>query len=151
MYEALASLEAAKPRTEGGFPVPDYTIVNLKELDNKAAEGGPTLEARFARSEMESEHLGVSHFRYAPDRRSNTGHSHREQEEVYVVLEGSGKVKLDDDLVDVGPWDVVRVAPGTFRGFAAGPNGLELLAIGSDRPEGGDGVRSDDDWWGDTA
>jgi uncharacterized cupin superfamily protein len=131
--------------------VPDYKIVNLKELENKAGEGGPTLEARFARSEIGSEHIGVSHFRYAPDRRSNRGHSHREQEEVYVVLDGSGRVKLDDDVLDVGPWDVVRVAPGTFRGFAAGPDGLELLAIGSDRPEGGDGVQSDDDWWGDAA
>ena len=116
---------------------------------NGAREGGPTLEARFARSAIESEHIGVSHFRYAPGRRSNRGHSHTEQEEVYVVLSGSGRVKLDDELADVRPWDVVRVAPGTFRGFAAGPEGLELLAIGSDRPEGGDGVQSDDDWWGD--
>ncbi len=131
--------------------MPGYTIVNLKELENKATEGGSTLEARFARSEMGSDHIGVSHFRYAPDRRSSSGHTHREQEEVYVVLDGSGSVKLDDELVDVGPWDVVRVAPGTFRGFAAGPDGLELLAIGSDRPEGGDGVIADDDWWGDAA
>ena len=129
--------------------MPGYAIVNLMELENGASEGGPTLEARFARSAIESEHIGVSHFRYAPGRRSNRGHSHREQEEVYVVLSGSGRVKLDDELLDVRPWDVVRVAPGTFRGFAAGPEGLELLAIGSDRPEGGDGVHSDDDWWGD--
>ena len=129
--------------------MPGYAIVNLMELENGAHEGGPTLEARFARSAIESEHIGVSHFRYAPGRRSNRGHSHTEQEEVYVVLSGSGRVKLDDELADVRPWDVVRVAPGTFRGFAAGPEGLELLAIGSDRPEGGDGVQSDDDWWGD--
>ena len=129
--------------------MPTYTIVNLMELENRAGEGGPTTDARFARSAIESEHIGVSHFRYAPGRRSNRGHSHTEQEEVYVVLSGSGRVKLDDELADVRPWDVVRVAPGTFRGFAAGPEGLELLAIGSDRPEGGDGVQSDDDWWGD--
>jgi mannose-6-phosphate isomerase-like protein (cupin superfamily) len=129
--------------------LPGYAIVNLMELENGAREGGPTLEARFARNAIESEHIGVSHFRYAPGRRSNRGHSHTEQEEVYVVLSGSGRVKLDDELADVRPWDVVRVAPGTFRGFAAGPEGLELLAIGSDRPEGGDGVQSDDDWWGD--
>jgi mannose-6-phosphate isomerase-like protein (cupin superfamily) len=134
---------------EEGENLPGYTIVNLMELENRAGEGGPTMEARFARTAIESEHVGVSHFRYAPGRRSNRGHSHTEQEEVYVVLSGSGRVKLDDELVDVRPWDVVRVAPGTFRGFAAGPEGLELLAIGSDRPEGGDGVQSDDDWWGD--
>ena len=136
-------------RAKKGASLPGYAIVNLMELENGAREGGPTLEARFARSAIESEHIGVSHFRYAPGRRSNRGHSHTEQEEVYVVLGGSGRVKLNDELADVRPWDVVRVAPGTFRGFAAGPEGLELLAIGSDRPEGGDGVQSDDDWWGD--
>jgi uncharacterized cupin superfamily protein len=129
--------------------LPDYTIVNLLEIENRAAEGGPTLEARFARGEIESEHIGLSLFRYGPGRRSTRGHAHREQEEVYVVLGGSGQIKLDDTLRDLRPWDVVRVAPGVFRGFAAGPDGLELLAIGSDRPEGGDGVHTGDDWWGD--
>ena len=129
--------------------MPGYTIVNLMELENQAAEGGPTLEARFARGAIESDHIGLSHFRWAPGRRSSRGHGHREQEEVYVVLGGSGRVKLDDELHDVRRWDVVRVAPETMRGFAAGPDGLEVLAIASDRPEGGDGVSADDDWWGD--
>jgi mannose-6-phosphate isomerase-like protein (cupin superfamily) len=127
----------------------DYTIVNLMELENQAVEGGSTLDARFARSHIDSDHLGVSHFRYAPGRRSSRGHSHKEQEEVYLVLGGSGRVKLNDELLDIRVWDVVRVAPATVRGFAAGPDGLELLAIGSDRPEGGDGVQADDEWWGD--
>ncbi len=129
--------------------MPEYTIVNLMELENNASEDGPTLEARFARSHIGSEHIGLSHFRYAPGRRSRSGHSHKEQEEVYVVLSGSGQVKLDEERSELRPWDIVRVAPGTFRGFAAGPEGLELLAIGSDRPEGGDGVQADADWWGD--
>jgi mannose-6-phosphate isomerase-like protein (cupin superfamily) len=129
--------------------VPDYTIVNLMELENRASGDGPTLAARYARPDMQSEHIGVSHFRYAPGRHAERGHSHREQEEVYVVLGGSGRVKLDDEIVDVKPWDVVRVAPATFRGFEGGPDGLELLAIGSDRPEGGDGIRTDDGWWED--
>ncbi len=127
----------------------DYTIVNLMEIENKAADGGPMVDVRLARAEIGSDHIGVSHFRFAPGRRSARGHAHREQEEVYVVLSGSGQVKLDDELVDLRPWDVLRVAPATFRGFAAGPDGLEYIAIGSDRPEGGDGVQSDDDWWGD--
>jgi uncharacterized cupin superfamily protein len=129
--------------------VEGYTIVNLMELENRASAGGPTLEARFARTALDSDHIGLSHFRYAPGRRSAGGHSHRTQEEVYVVLSGSGAVKLDDELVQLRTWDVVRVAPATMRGFRAGDDGLELLAIGSDRPEGGDGVHSDDDWWGD--
>jgi uncharacterized cupin superfamily protein len=129
--------------------VPGYTIVNLMELENRAVEGGSTLDARLAREQLESEQIGVSHFRYAPGRRSSRGHSHRQQEEVYVVLGGSGSVKLDDELRELRVWDVVRVAPQTVRGFSAGPDGLELLAIGSARPEGGDGVQADDDWWGD--
>jgi uncharacterized cupin superfamily protein len=127
--------------------VSGYTIVNLKDVENRASEGGPRLEARMARGEMGSDHLGVSYVRWAPGRRSDRGHAHREQEEVYVVLSGSGTVKLDDEVREIGQWDVVRVAPATFRGFSAGQDGLELLAIGSDRPEGGDGVQSDDDWW----
>jgi mannose-6-phosphate isomerase-like protein (cupin superfamily) len=129
--------------------LPGYTIVNLMELDNQAKEGGSTTEARFARGPLESDHIGLSHFRYAPGRRSSNGHTHREQEEVYIVLGGSGQVKLDDELVDLRPWDVVRVAPGTFRGFAAGDGGLELLAVGSDRPDGGDGLQAEEGWWGD--
>jgi len=126
-----------------------YTIVNMMELENRAVEGGSTLDARFSRSALNSDHLGVSHFRYAAGRRSSRGHSHREQEEVYVVLGGSGRVKVDDEVREVRVWDVVRVAPETIRGFEAGGEGLELLAIGSDRPEGGDGVPADDAWWGD--
>ena len=124
-----------------------YTIVNLMEIENKAAEGGATTDTRFARSHIDSEHLGVSHFRYAPNKRGSKGHSHKTQEEVYVVLSGSGTVKLDDERFPLRRWDIVRVAPTTMRGFEAGPEGLELLAVGSDRPEGGDGVMADDDWW----
>jgi quercetin dioxygenase-like cupin family protein len=126
-----------------------YTLINLMELENRAAEGGPTLDVRFARPHLDSEHIGVSRFHYAPGRRSAKGHSHRQQEEVYVVLSGSGRVKLDDELRELRQWDVVRVAPATVRGFSAGEDGLELLAIGSDRPEEGDGVTTDEGWWGD--
>jgi uncharacterized cupin superfamily protein len=129
--------------------VSGYTIVNLKDVEDRAAADGPTLEARYARGAIGSDHIGVSYVRWAPDRRSKSGHAHREQEEVYVVLGGSGTVKLDDEVRDIRQWDVVRVAPATFRGFHAGSDGLELLAIGSDRPEGGDGVHSEEGWWGD--
>jgi uncharacterized cupin superfamily protein len=129
--------------------VSGYTIVNLKDVEDRADGDVPTLETRMARSAIGSDHLGVSYIRWAPGRRSNRGHAHREQEEVYVVLDGSGSVKLDDEARELRRWDVVRVAPATFRGFSAGPDGLEILAIGSDRPEGGDGVQAEDDWWGD--
>ena len=123
-----------------------YTIVNLKEIDDSAGEHAPNLEARFARKHLGSEHLGVSYFRYGPGFRSPMGHSHREQEEVYVVLSGSGRIKLDDEIVALRQWDAVRVAPNTVRALEGGPDGLEVIAVGSDRPEGGDGVRAAD-WW----
>jgi uncharacterized cupin superfamily protein len=117
----------------------DYTIVNLMELDESVSARVPAIEGRFGRSSLGSEHVGVSHFRYAPNHHSASGHRHREQEEVYVVLAGSGRMRLDDEIVELAPWDTVRVAPSTVRAFEAGPDGLEYLAIGSDRPEGGDG------------
>ena len=122
-----------------------FTKINLKEIESG---GSDEVEVRFARSHLNSEHLGLSLFRYGPNYRSRMGHSHRVQEEVYLVVGGSGRAKLDDQIIDLQPWDVVRVAPSPVRAFEGGPNGLELVAVGSDRPEGGDGQRVDD-WWGD--
>ncbi|MGA2321021.1 MAG: hypothetical protein ABSG95_09830 [Solirubrobacteraceae bacterium] len=126
----------------------DFTIKNLMEVENSAGERAPELEARFARKHLDSEHLGVSYFRYAPGFRSPFGHSHREQEEAYVVIGGSGRVRLGDEILELRRWDVVRVAPQVIRGFEGGPEGLEIIAIGADRPEGGDGVPVRD-WWTD--
>ena len=126
-----------------------YAIKNLKEIDSSAPEAmADRMEARFGRRHLDSEHLGVSYFRYAPKFRSPVGHRHREQEEAYVVVAGSGRIRLDDEVIDLAQWDVVRVAPEVVRGFEGGPGGLEIIAVGSDRPEGGDGemVR---DWWQD--
>jgi mannose-6-phosphate isomerase-like protein (cupin superfamily) len=124
----------------------DFTIKNLKEVENSAAERVPGLEARFARKHLGSEHLGVTYFRYTPGHRTPFGHRHREQEEAYVVVSGGGRVKLDDEIVELRSWDVLRVAPEVVRAFESGPEGLELIAIGSDRPEGGDGEMVEDFW-----
>jgi len=123
-----------------------FTIKNLKEVEDSAAERGPEIEARFARKHLDSEHLGVSYFRYGAGYHAPYGHRHREQEEAYVVVAGAGRIKVDDELVDVRQWDVIRVAPAVVRGFEGGPQGLELIAIGSDRPEGGDGEMVQDFW-----
>jgi mannose-6-phosphate isomerase-like protein (cupin superfamily) len=125
-----------------------YTIANLKQLDDSAAGHDLDIEARFGRSHLASDHLGVTYIRYGPRVRSPMGHSHREQEEIYVVLNGSGRIKLGDDIVDLHPWDAVRVAPTTVRAIEGGPDGIELLAIGADRPEGGDGLPVQN-WWTD--
>jgi mannose-6-phosphate isomerase-like protein (cupin superfamily) len=123
-----------------------FTIKNLKDIEDSAGDRAPGIEARFARKHLDSEHLGVSFFEYAPGVRSPMAHSHREQEEAYVVVMGSGRIRLDDEIRPVREWDVVRVSPGTVRAFEAGEDGLRLIAVGSDRPEGGDGVRSEPAW-----
>ena len=126
--------------------MPDYTLKNLKDVDDSAASSEGKVEARFARKHLDSRQLGVSLFRYVPSYRSGFGHSHREQEEAYVVIAGSGRVKLDDEIVEIGQWDVVRVAPEVVRAFESGPDGLQVIAIGGTRPEDGDGVPVKD-WW----
>ena len=124
----------------------DFSIKNLKEVDDWLAERDVDIEARFARDHLESEHLGVSYFRYGPGLKSQLGHRHREQEEAYVVVGGSGRAKLGDEIVELRRWDALRVAPTVVRAFEGGPDGLELIAIGSDRPEGGDGETVEGFW-----
>jgi len=124
-----------------------YSIVNLKkEVEDSMGERAPGIEGRFARKHLDSKHLGISYLRYSPGVRSPSAHSHREQEEAYVVISGSGQVRLDDEIRELRCWDVVRVNPATVRAFEAGDDGLELIAIGSHRPDGGDGVFVDPAW-----
>ncbi len=125
----------------------DYAIKNLKDLDDAAAERTEgRMEARFARSHLDSQQLGISFFGYDAGFRSPVGHRHREQEEAYVVVAGSGRVKLGDEIHELRQWDVVRVAPPVARAFEAGPDGLQVIAIGGTKPEGGDGEMLKDFW-----
>jgi quercetin dioxygenase-like cupin family protein len=107
---------------------------------------GPEMEVRFSRKYLDSEHLGISLFKYAPGFTAVDGHHHKVQEEAYVVIAGSGRIRLDDEVVELRRWDVVRVSPEVVRGFEAGPDGLEVIAVGADKPEGCDGVRDQDRW-----
>jgi quercetin dioxygenase-like cupin family protein len=128
------------------MPETAFTIKNLMDVENSVGDRLPEVEGRFARKYLDSDHLGVSYFRYAPGYRSRLGHSHREQEEAYIVVGGSGRIRLDGEIHPLRPWDVVRVSPQAVRAFEAGETGLELIAVGSDRPEGGDGMMSDAPW-----
>jgi len=123
-----------------------YTKVGLTDVEDAAAKGGfaEHQEARFANRDLQTEHTGLSHHRVRPGRRQAFAHRHDEAEEVYVVLSGSGRVKLDDEIVEVAPLDAIRVSPGVTRRFEAGSDGLELLAFGP-RHEG-DGELLPD-WW----
>jgi mannose-6-phosphate isomerase-like protein (cupin superfamily) len=124
----------------------DYTKINFADVEDSAGGRGYDLQGRFARKHLQSEHLGVSQFSYGSGVRAPYGHRHREQEEVYVVTGGSGRMKLDDEIVELKRGDLVRVAPHVVRGFESGPEGLELIAVGSDRPETGDGELVEDFW-----
>ena len=125
-----------------------YQIVNLKEVENSAEQFGlsPDLEARFARKPLGAERSGISYQRLAPNFRMPFGHNHEDQEETYVVLSGGGCIKLDDEVVDVKAWDVVRIAPATMRAPEAGPEGMELLCYGAGRA--GD-TEPQPGWWTD--
>jgi quercetin dioxygenase-like cupin family protein len=123
-----------------------YATVNLLEIENAIGERAPGIDGRFGRKHLDSRDLGVSLFRYAPNLRSPMAHSHREQEEAYVVVAGSGRVLLGDEVQELRQWDVLRVAPEVVRAFEAGPEGLDLIAVGGPRPEDGDGVMGPGNW-----
>jgi quercetin dioxygenase-like cupin family protein len=125
-------------------PMTDFAKMNL--MDVEPSTSSDEIEGRFARKHLDSRDLGVSYWRYAPGFRSETGHRHREQEEAYVVVGGAGRMRLDDEVIELRRWDVVRVSPQVVRGFEGGPDGLEVIAVGGPKPEGGDG-EGVSDWW----
>jgi quercetin dioxygenase-like cupin family protein len=123
-----------------------FAKVNLLEVENSVGGRVDGLDGRFGRKHLDSRDLGVSLFRYAPNLRSPLAHSHQVQEEAYVVVAGSGRILLDNETQELQVWDVIRVAPEVVRAFEAGPDGLELIAIGGPKPEEGDGVRATAAW-----
>lgn len=127
-----------------------YTHTNIEQVEDSAVKFGlaPALEARFGRTALESEVVGVSRERLAPGFRTPFGHTHREQEEVYFVLRGSGRIKIDDEIRDLAEGDLVRLAPGVWRCTEAGPDGLEILAVGAPIAEEND-AELEQGWWAD--
>jgi mannose-6-phosphate isomerase-like protein (cupin superfamily) len=130
-----------------------FTLRNIKDdLEDLGSrfDGAPDLEFRAATKALELEESALSYQRIPPGYRFPYGHTHKQQEEVFVVLRGSGRMKLDDDIVEVKQWDLVRIPPGTWRGYEAGPEGLEILVFGApalgDPRDDVDGRRG---WWAD--
>ena len=131
-----------------------YTLKNLRgDLEDigSAFDGPADLEFRAATKPLELANSGLTYQRVPPGYRFPYGHTHMTQEEVYVFVRGSGRMKIDDEIIEVTEWDAVRVPPGTWRGYEAGPQGLEILVFGA--PNLGDGQREDvdgqRDWWTD--
>jgi quercetin dioxygenase-like cupin family protein len=130
-----------------------YTIKNLKQdVEDSAVQFGlsPKLEARFAAKPLESRQVGVSYEQLAPGFRMPFGHSHAAQEEIYVIVEGGGRVRLGDEVRDVARWDAVRVDPDTVRAFEAGPEGAVILAVGAPTSKSAENdAEMIQDWWSD--
>jgi mannose-6-phosphate isomerase-like protein (cupin superfamily) len=125
-----------------------YTVKQLTEVEDSAVGFGLSdlQEARFATKDLEAENTGVSHHRVKAGRRQGFGHKHDNAEEVYVVLSGSGRMKLDDEVIEIAALDAIRVAPGVVRAFEAGPDGLEVLAVGARHEGDGELLHG---WWTD--
>ncbi len=119
----------------------DYTVVNLKaDVEDMAPKFGyaPHVESRFARKALELEKSGVSLFRLAPNFRLPFGHRHGEQEEVYVVVEGTARMKLEDEIVSLSTYDALRVPGHVARGMEGGPEGAAIVAFGAPNTENKD-------------
>lgn len=127
----------------------NFTHINLvDDVEDMAPRFGyaPEAESRFARKPLEMEKAGVSLFRLKSGFRFPFGHTHSEQEEVYVVVQGTARVKVDDEVVELRGYDALRVAPGAKRGMEAGPDGAEILAFGAPNTENKDAEMLPD-WW----
>src|SRR5687767_10228401 len=126
----------------------EYTHLNLKEVEDQAPKFGlsPDLEFRMGRVPLDMEQAGLSYIRLAPNYRIPFGHNHKNQEEVYVVVAGSGRIKVSDEVRDLKQWDAVRVHKDTMRGFEANGDGLELIAIGAPKTGPGD-ADMEQGWW----
>ncbi len=126
-----------------------HTIKNLRDVEDMAPKAGfdAVQEARFARTDLDAKTTGIALMRVKPDQRQSFAHRHQEAEEVYVVIGGSGRIKLDDEILDVKVMDAIRIAPGVVRSLEAGPEGLEYLAVGAHH-EGDGEILKDAGFWG---
>jgi mannose-6-phosphate isomerase-like protein (cupin superfamily) len=129
------------------MPAP-FTHRKLTDVKDSAPEFGfaGVQEARFAGGDLEAEKTGLAHVRLKPGKRSPFGHKHDEAEEVYIVLAGSGRMKLDDEIIEIEQLDAIRVSPEVVRAFEAGPEGVEVLAVGARHDGDGEVLPG---WWSD--
>jgi quercetin dioxygenase-like cupin family protein len=122
--------------------------MNLSEVKDSAPGFGADefQEARFAREDLEAEQAGLAHIKVKPGKRMPFGHKHDEAEEIYVVIAGSGRIKLDDEIVDVVELDAIRIAPEVGRCIEGGPDGISVLAMGAHHDKDGEVLPN---WWTD--
>ena len=128
----------------------DYTLLNLKDAEDQAPNFGlsPDLEFRMARVPLGLEHSGISYFRVSPGFRLPFGHKHKNQEEIYVLVSGGARMKIEDEVRDLEPWDAVRVHKDTMRSMEAGDEGAVFLIVGAPNTGPGD-AEMVQEWWSD--
>lgn len=128
----------------------DYTHLNLKDVEDQAPNLGlaDDMELRMARVALGLENSGLSYLRLAPSYRLPYGHNHKNQEEIYVLINGGARMKLDGEIRELKPWDAVRVHRATMRSLEATDAGAEFICIGAPNTGPGDG-NTVQDWWSD--
>ena len=118
-----------------------YTALKLTEVENQGEKFGfdpEVLQFRMAKDPLNCESCGISYERLGPNFRMPFGHKHKVQEEVFVLITGSARMKVEDDEIDLEPWSAVRVSPDTMRSLEAGPDGAEFVVVGAPKTGPGD-------------
>jgi mannose-6-phosphate isomerase-like protein (cupin superfamily) len=126
-----------------------YSVENLNEVQNQGENFGinpDELQLRMAKDPLECQNAGISLLRLGPDFRVPFGHKHKTQEEIYVLVSGSARMKVEDEIVEMEPLTAVRVDPGTMRGYEAGSEGADLIVIGAPKTGPGD-ADTVPGWW----
>ena len=128
----------------------DYTIVNLGDVENVAPkfQMPDGMDVRFPKRTLDCTIGGIGVEKLPAGVRTPFGHTHTQQEEIYVIAEGSGRIKLDDEVRDLRQWDILRIGPGVMRNLEGGPDGITVIAFGAPLGEANDGniVHG---WWSD--
>jgi mannose-6-phosphate isomerase-like protein (cupin superfamily) len=126
----------------------DYTVVKVDDVPDQGPNLGiaPHVEVRFLRNDLGCENCGVSYMRIAPNHRQTSGHRHKVQEEIYLLVSGSARVKAGDDVVELEPWTAIRVPNETTRSVEAGPDGAEFVLVGAPNTGPGDAIDVEDFW-----
>jgi hypothetical protein len=128
----------------------EYTVLKVTDVDDQGPNFGleGKMEARFMRVDLGCENCGVTYLRLAPGFRMPFGHTHKVQEEVYVLVSGSARIKIGDDIHDLEPWSAVRLSKDAMRATEAGPEGAEFILVGAPNTGPGDAV-IEQGWWTD--
>lgn len=128
----------------------DYTVLKVSDVPDQGPNFGleGKMEARFMRVDLGCENCGVTYLRLAPGFRVPFGHTHKVQEELYVLVSGSARIKVDDEIHDLEPWTAVRMSKDVMRALEAGPEGAELVLFGAPNTGPGDAI-TEPGWWQD--